>query len=66
MKSGRFRKPNGQFRRGTLRDFGFKDSDINDGSLRRCEKCKKESRPILIRGWVCECGHKQGGSEGEK
>lgn len=50
-----FRKHNGQFKRPTLKDFGFKDSDISDGREKICAKCKEKSRPILIE-WVCACG----------
>lgn len=60
MKSKRFlfRKSNGRFRQGTLRDLGVKDSELSDGGLKMCEACGKETRPIMKR-WVCVCGHQQ-------
>lgn len=63
IKKHYFRRANGTFRRGTLRDLGFADSEISDGSLKTCEKCNKQSRPILVNGWICECGHKQKGNK---
>jgi hypothetical protein len=60
-KRTQFRKPNGQWRKSTLRDFGFRDSEINqNGALIKCEKCGLESRPVLLNGWLCQCGHKNG------
>jgi hypothetical protein len=51
----KLRKPNGQFKKATLRDFGFKDSDINT-KKRKCQKCGAERLPILTT-WICICGH---------
>jgi hypothetical protein len=53
------RKTNGQWRKTTLKDFGFLDDEINqNGALIKCQKCGVESRPILLSGWICKCGHK--------
>lgn len=57
MKRAQLRKANGQFRKTTLRDFGFIDSDFSNGDLKKCEKCGEKSRPIL-KQWKCACGHK--------
>jgi cytochrome c peroxidase len=54
------RAGDGKFRQTTLRDFGFSDRDISDGSTLRCAACHNGQRAIL-KQWVChQCGHENG------
>jgi len=54
------RSGDGKFRQTTLRDFGFKDSDLSDGSAQVCKSCHHAQRAIL-RVWLCHhCGHENG------
>lgn len=51
---------NGRFRETTLKDFGFTDADLMDGSMQKCAACHNGQRPIL-RKWTChQCGHENG------
>lgn len=56
----RHRMANGRFRETTLKDFGFTDADLMDGSMQKCAACHNGQRPIL-RKWTChQCGHENG------
>ena len=59
-KKLRHRMADGRFRQTTLRDFGFTDADMSDGSTLRCSACSNGQRAILKK-WVChQCGHENG------